>query len=392
MRRRPGLVLLAAIAALALGASPATAAADDGEPALGIAHLLPNGMNLWEVPLAVEDPGLGTPQLVTSLTTGGFSYAYSRTETGDFGDVTGTDDGSPDWLVSHRQPNGGVLLWVVGGGPDTTPRLWADLRGGGWSWDASRQLVGDVNGDGLDDVVSVHRNPLSARDVRANVWVHLNTGTGFAAPALWAQLSTVSMVRLSLEPFSQVRYMLGDVDGDGRDDLVTTDGDTAVGWPFALRHFVHHNTGAGFAVNDSFAGGLAREGWSFAASRELMADVTGDGMEDLVTVHAQGGGGILLWVRPGSGSFVADTPVLMADLRTGGWSYASSRQVAADVDGDGRDDVVSAHDQPGGGMLLWAHRSHENRVFEEPVVLGDLRGGGWDYWSSRASVGHRTAV
>ena len=122
------------------------------------------------------------PILVNSLEEGGFRYGESRTASGDFGDVTPADDGSPDWLISHRQLNGGVLVWVVGGGADTTPHIWADLRTGGWSWDNSRQYVGDVDSDGLDDVVGVHSTATVGGLTAANVWVHHNTGAAFAEP------------------------------------------------------------------------------------------------------------------------------------------------------------------------------------------------------------------
>ena len=98
--------------------------------------------------------------------------------------------------------------------------MWADLRTGGWSWENSRQLVGDVDGDGLDDVVSVHSNPFAPGDIGTNVWVHHNTGDGFANPELWAQLQDTE--RPYLLPFFQTRYALGDTDGDGRADLVST--------------------------------------------------------------------------------------------------------------------------------------------------------------------------
>jgi hypothetical protein len=126
-------------------------------PDLGITHRLPGGgMNLWRIPLSELENGYGTPQLVKTLNYGAFSYDNSRTLTGDFGDITASDDGTADHLIWHAQPNGGVLVWAVGGGGDTTPRLWQDLRTGGWSWANSRPIVGDVTGDGWDDLVVRH--------------------------------------------------------------------------------------------------------------------------------------------------------------------------------------------------------------------------------------------
>ncbi|MFC0713616.1 FG-GAP repeat domain-containing protein [Cellulomonas biazotea] len=395
MQRRIGLVALSVLGMLALGAPPAAAADDAGAPALDITHWLPyGGVNLWEVPLAADDPAFGRPQLVTSLVAGGWDFGSSRTEAGDFGDVSGTDDGSPDWLLPHRQPDGGLLLWVVGGGPDPTPHVWGELRTGGWSWDASRQLVGDVDGDGLDDVVSVHSNPVAPGDVRTNVWVHHNTGTGFAAPELWAQLQDTA--RPWLLPFFQVRYALGDTDGDGRADLVSTVPDStgsSSSWDDGVRHTIHVSTGSAFRTAASSTVAPAGQRWSFTAGRELLADVDGDGRDDLVSVQVQQGGGIALWSRASAGEVFADQPTLLTGLYAGGWDFYLSRQYAADVDGDGRDDVVTMHAQPDGGSLLWWHRTNDaGTASEAPVVIGTLSGGGWSYWSSRASVGHAHAV
>ncbi|WP_456789421.1 N-acetylmuramoyl-L-alanine amidase [Cellulomonas sp. P5_C5] len=356
-------------------------------PMLDVVHAVPGGgMNLWEVSLASADPARGKPLLTGTLGTGGFSYADSRTTTGRFGNVTGRDDGSPDRLVAHRQPGGGVLLWVVGGGPDSTPRVWGDLRGGGWSWADSEQLVGDVNGDKLDDVVSVHRSPVGG-GVGTNVWAHLNTGSGFAAPALWATIAPTGApggdVPASSIPFRDSRYLLGDTDGDGRADLVTVHRSRP--GTSAITYAVWRSTGAGLAAPAGTTSADRAGGWRFDLSRDLLANVDGRAGKELVTVHHQPGDGVLLWSRAlGSGRFGA--PTMRADLRTGGWSWTGSRQSAADVDGDGDDDIVTVHAQPTLGELVWVHPSGPAGT-QAPVLVADLRSGGWSYSASRESIG-----
>ncbi|GEK20561.1 FG-GAP-like repeat-containing protein [Cellulomonas xylanilytica] len=385
-----------ALVATVLAALPtaASASAGPGEPELDIAHSRPTGgLNLWRLPLAAENPTLGQPMLKASLEAGGFEYGRSRTASGDFGNVTGVDDGSPDWLVSHGQPNGGVLLWVVGGGPDSTPRLWADLRGGGWSWENSRQLVGDADGDGYDDVISIHRTD-TAGGPAANVWVHRGTGAGFQDPALWATIPRavdefMASDNLPGEPFVDVRYTVADLNGDGFADLASTHrGGTGLFASEAMYYVAWINTGTGFRTPSVSMSVFKHHGWSFDESRDLSADTDGDGSDSLFTIHQQPGGGILIWERWG---LTLNTWDLRKDLRTGGWSFAGSRQVAADVSGDGIEELVSIHDQVGGGLLVWAHvftaRGNIGALPSELSVIADLRGGGWDFRSSRESVG-----
>ncbi|WP_456789468.1 hypothetical protein [Cellulomonas sp. P5_C5] len=396
MRRSLVSSLVAATLGVALvSALPAAASAyaGPGEPELDIAHSLPSGgLNLWRLPLAAENPTLGQPALKATLQTGGFEYARSRTASGDFGNVTGVDDGSPDWLISHGQPNGGVLLWVVGGGPDSTPRLWADLRGGGWSWENSRQLVGDADGDGYDDVISVHRTD-TADGPAANVWVHRTTGAGFQDPVLWATIPRAVdelMTRDNLpgEPFVDVRYTVADLNGDGFADLASTHrGGSAWNAFDSMFYLPWINTGSGFRTPAHGTGAFRHHGWSFDESRDLSADTNGDGVDSLFTIHRQPGGGILIWERWGDVLNVWD---LRSDLSAGGWSYDGSRQVAADVSGDGIEEIVSIHDQVGGGLLVWAHvfqvRGNLGALPSGLSVIADLRGGGWTFGSSRESA------
>ena len=401
--------LVAAVVATTIAGGTATAAADEGQlrtgddpahaaaqpgdvaaagtmvpmPDLAIAHRLPGGgMNLWRMPLSELETGYGQPELVKTLNYGGFSYDNSRTIAGDFGDITPSDDGTADHIIWHAQPNGGVLLWAVGGGADTTPRLWQDLRTGGWSWANSRPAAADVNGDGWDDLVVLHR---IAGTITDNVWVFLSDGQQFAAPRLWDRLGAYTGGR---------RFLLSDLDGDGYSNVISID---LMGPPWAQELDYSatdpkgggaHPIWGGFQGTTELFTGNASAGWSFAASRQLVGDVTGDGWDDLVTVHQQPNGGILVWVHPncGYGFACVQAPVVWQDLRSGGWSFAGSRQYLADTNGDGREDLISVHQQSGNpGELIWRHLS-TGAGFSTPQVIADLRTGGWTYAASRDGV------
>jgi hypothetical protein len=347
-------------------------------PDLGIAHRLPGGgMNLWRMPLSDLEAGYGQPQLVKTLNFGGFSYDNSRTLAGDFGDITPSDDGTADHVIWHAQSNGGVLLWGVGGGSDTTPRLWQDLRTGGWSYADSQPMVADVNGDGWDDLVVRHRLVGTWSD---NIWVFLSDGQRLGPPQLWEGDGH----------YSSMREVYSDFTGDGRDDRLTVM-PVVTQTGYALDYSVNPTywDGQGGGIQSSAFSGPASAGWSFAASRQLAGDVTGDGRIDVITVHAQAGGGLLVWMHRGCGdgwSPCLEAPVIWQDLRTGGWSFAGSRQYLADTNGDGRDDLVTLHSQSGNpGILVWRHLSTGSGL-ADPQIVADLRTGGWSYGASREGV------
>ena len=350
-------------------------------PDLGITHRLPSGgMNLWRMPLSDLEDGFAQPQLVKNLDFGGFSYDNSVTLAGDVADITPSDDGTADHIIWHAQPNGGVLLWAVGGGSDTTPRLWQDLRTGGWSYANSRPMVGDVNADGWDDLVVQHRNYGSV----ANIWVFLSDGQQLGAPQLWSTTARWG---------ADFRHLLADVSGDGAADLVmATMASTGVG-PSLTYTAALSNTVSGFNGSFPLFQGHNSAGWSFVNSRQVAGDVTGDGFVDLLTIHAQPNGGVLVWLHQGyldagTGQPRTMQPVVWQDLRTGGWSFAGSRQYTADTNGDFIDDLVTVHRQAANpGELIWRHVSTGAGLLA-PQVIADLRSGGWNYSASREGVAH----
>jgi len=365
----------------ALGGGDTAASYGVALPDLAIAHRLPSGaMNLWRMPLSQLEDGFGAPQLVKNLDYGGFSYDRSVTVAGDFADITPADDGTADHIIWHAQPDGGVLLWAVGGGGDTTPRLWQDLRTGGWSYANSRPMLGDVNADGWDDLVVQHRNYGSV----ANIWVFLSDGQQLGAPQLWSTTARWG---------ADFRYLLADVSGDGAADLVmTTMATTGIG-PSLTYTAALSNTVSGFNGSFPLFQGHNSAGWSFVNSRQVAGDVTGDGFADLLTIHAQPNGGVLVWLHQGyldagTGQPRTSPPVVWQDLRTGGWSFAGSRQYTADTNGDFIDDLVTVHRQAGNpGELIWRHVSTGAGLLA-PQVIADLRSGGWNYSASREGVAH----
>jgi hypothetical protein len=211
--------------------------------------------------------------------------------------------------------------------------------------------------------------------------VFLSDGHQLGAPQLWSAVA-------SWDPYG-VRYVIADVDHDRMADLVEMRAEYGAGR--GMSYVAHLSNGSSGFSHWASLFMPSSGGWSFAGSRQLVGDVTGDGVTDLVTIHAQPNGGILVWLHQGClwswpAPACLQPPVVWQDLRTGGWSFAGSRQYLADTNGDGIDDLVSVHQQAfNAGELIWRHVSTGTGLLA-PQVIADLRTGGWRYLVSREGV------
>jgi hypothetical protein len=201
----------------------------------------------------------------------------------------------------------------------------------GWaSQDATPRLTGDVNGDGNADIVGF------APD---GVYVSLSNGDGtFATPieelsSLGSSASAGGWTSQDLNPRE-----LGDLTGNGRDDIVSFANDGV---------YVSLATGNGtFAapvkVMSAFGSSQSAGGWT---SQDLyprfLADVTGNGRDDIV---AFGAAGVYVSLSNGDGTFGA--PFLAFSgfgqgPKGGDWSSNDQYpRELADINGDGRADIV----------------------------------------------------
>jgi FG-GAP-like repeat/PKD domain len=290
-------------------------------------------------PLIATGPGPGgQPHVLTfdARTTkpGLDKLPYSRSFRGGvrvaLGDVT--NDGIPDIITAPG----------AGGGPNV--KVFSGVNGSlEASFFAYREsftggvfvAAGDLNGDGQTDIVT-GTDAGGAPRVRAFLG-----GDGGFTPG-------VSFLPYAPGFTGGVRVAVGDVNGDGRAEIITAAG--AGGGPhvkvFELSARKPNPIESFFAFSPSFSGGV------FVAA----GDVNGDGFADIVT-GADAGGGPHVKVFDGAtqaplSSFFAFAP-----------SFAGGVRVAAgDVNGDGLADIivgagagggphVKVFDADGGGQL-----------------------------------------
>jgi hypothetical protein len=218
-------------------------------------------------------------------------------------------DGDPDWIGARYNP--GLILWLenpgTGRGP-WTPRIVDDQVHG-----IHGLLVGDVDSDGRPDLIANSAQP-RGEFAESVVW--------YRTPAAKDASPWPRFVPADHDAPGLTHYLgLGDLNGDGRHDLMTA----AKGGPTAPA-----GTGDWFAWWEAPAD-PAQRGWTKhlvardqpGATNILPGDVNGDGQMDLVCSRGHGVG--LIWFAG-----PAWTPHPIDDVLEGPHCLALT-----DLDGDG---------------------------------------------------------
>jgi hypothetical protein len=204
-------------------------------------------------------------------------------------------------------------------------------------------LVGDFNGDGMDDIVTFTQSRQFNADGSllglAPVWVSLSDGTRFGRSRVWHKFFSLK---------GEIP-LIGDFNGDGKDDIATfvqkeqfaADG-TSIG-PAPV--WVALSDGNRFQTSKVW-----HKFFSLKGEIPLVGDFNGDGRDDIVTFaqkkqFRQDGsllGNAPVWVSLSGGSSFQNSSVWHTFF-----SLKGEIPRVGDVNADGRDDIVTfLNDQP----------------------------------------------
>lgn len=254
------------------------------------------------------------------------------------------DEATKDRITDHRgSPN--MILYLDRHGPGN---------------DGFGRTGSDVDGDGRDDIVTF------IRGARADVYVARSTGSGFGPGEKWHEYFGAG----------NELPMLGDVDGDGRDDLITfTRGAGA-------DVFVARSTGSSFGPSQKW-----HDWFAYGNESPVVGDFNGDGRDDIATVTrgVRGDHSVnrRVYVATSNGSQFVGTAVVWTTEFPG----SDAIPLVGDFNCDGRDDLaaldrltgrVLVSVSTGSGFGLFSLWTHGFGFGTKTPVVGDFNGDSCD--------------
>ncbi|MFF0410094.1 FG-GAP repeat domain-containing protein [Kitasatospora sp. NPDC004745] len=193
------------------------------------------------------------------------------------------------------------------------------IGSGGWNG-MSNLAVGDLNGDGGDDIVATEKST-------GKLWLYPGNGHGVEG-----------RIELGSGGWNGMNNTaVGDFNGDGVADVVASENSTGKLWLYP---------GLGGALGKRVE--IGSGGWNGMNKIVSPGDMNRDGKDDIVATEKSTG---KLWLYPGTGRGLGDR----VEIGTGGWNGISD-YAGADFTGDGIGDLAAVDSDPGQTGKLYLYK------------------------------------
>ncbi|MEI8290917.1 MAG: FG-GAP-like repeat-containing protein [Verrucomicrobiota bacterium] len=232
-------------------------------------------------------------------------------------DLHGT--GKPD-LISANHNDSSLTIWNNNGSGEFLTSATVSL-----GLPPNSIATADVNGDGKLDIICAVNSPNAPSIDRVSDPLMVLTNDGSGGFVVSSLLPTGNSLYWYGAP--DVKVAVADVNGDGKPDLIAANANDN-----SLTVFTNNGSSGFAAAGTNY---LANAPWTIAT-----ADINGDGKVDLIAGE-EGiyGGAVTVLTNAGGGRFVVSTSIPMGNAA--GWELTFV--TAADVNGDGKPDVVAAN-------------------------------------------------
>ncbi|MFG2294991.1 FG-GAP-like repeat-containing protein [Streptomyces sp. NPDC048603] len=320
-----------------------------------------NTTALWVLD-ARGDGGYEEPTVRWTSGKGSFDYARAKWVAGDF-----NGDGRTDIGAVYGYADGSNALWnfLSNENGTFTPVKGLTAAVGNFDWTKGIYVAGDYNGDGRSDIAMVYDYGDGAAGL--HTWTGNANGTFNSGVASWR-------VPTGNWWIFHATFRSGDVNGDGRDDIMALYGYTAGG--VAMFTFIGQPNGGFAAPVKSWT--KTKEQWEYARTKFTVGDYNGDGRADaaLMYDHAEGNDTLNTLLGQADGKLGAE--LRSWDTPDGNW-YASSAgaTVSGDADGDGREDVSIMYNYATGATAAFTFKGRTDGGFESSFKSWQALPGTW---------------
>ena len=183
--------------------------------------------------------------------------------------------------------------------------------------------ISDIDGDGKADVVVINNNPFST-GYPVSIYRNISSIGSISASSLDTPVTVATTV-----DFTAPQIGIGDIDGDGKPDLVFTSNQSV---------YVFLNTSTAGTISFSAGVNILTSPTALFTGIAI-GDIDGDGKSDIATVNGLSNQIVVIRNTStiGSVSFSDSTGGILTTFTTGDQPYAI---VIGDIDGDGKPDLA----------------------------------------------------